>query len=203
MAAAANYSRASGHSPSVLTNPSDADAIARSLDDPHSFEVVFKRHQQAVLKYLRRRVGDDLADELTGETFTRALRQRASYRATHETALPWLYGISVRVVAEHRRAEKRRLRALERLGHRDARPGGYEETGSVAPEIVRALRRLPAGERNAVLLVAWGELSYEETARALDVPIGTVRSRISRARRRLEGSFPLTPMTTSHGEAHA
>lgn len=59
------------------------------------------------------------------------------------------------------------------------------EQASLAPELVRALRRVPAGDRDALLLVVWGELSYEEAATALDVPIGTVRSRIARARKRL------------------
>jgi RNA polymerase sigma-70 factor (ECF subfamily) len=185
---------------------SDAEVIRRSEGDPRSFVVLFERHHGAVRRYLARRVGDELADELAAETFARAFKQRSRFRSEHESGLPWLYGIGGKLIGEHRRAEKRRLRALERLAvMAGADAGGAgAETAVVSPEVFRALRGLPAGERHALLLVAWGELSYQEAARALDVPVGTVRSRIARARKRLEG--PLSSnhlMATVPGEHHA
>lgn len=189
-----------------LAPPSDAEALRRSLSDPRSFVAIFERHHAVVRRYLARRVGDGLADELAGETFARAFKQRSRYQATRDTALPWLFGIAGRVIHEHRRAEKRRLRSLERLcAQRDELSDGGVggEVELLPPDVVRALRRLAPRERDTLLLVAWGELTYEEVAVALGVPVGTVRSRISRARQRLEGSFPAPLMTTVPGDAHA
>ena len=106
-------------------------------------------------------------------------------------ARPWLYGIATNLIGRHRRAEIRQYRALARTGldpvtecfteRADARVSADGESRRLAA----ALAKLPTGHRNALLLVAWGELSYEQAAVALAVPIGTVRSRLSRARGRL------------------
>jgi RNA polymerase sigma-70 factor (ECF subfamily) len=118
----------------------------------------------------------------------RAFRGRERFQAHHESALPWLLGIANHVVGDHRRAERRRLAALSRLAV--ARPEAVEtQLADLTPEIVRRLRRLPAADRDTLLLVVWGELSYAEAATALGVPVGTVRSRIARARARLASSI--------------
>jgi RNA polymerase sigma-70 factor, ECF subfamily len=164
-----------------------------------------RRRPATVARYLGRRVGSDLAEELAAEAWARAFRQRARYGAQHATALPWLYGICGNLIADHRRAERRRLRALERLAAdcgRAQTAGASVELAASAPELVRALRRLPAADRDALLLVAWGELSYEEAASALEVPVGTVRSRIARARRRLAGDADCHPILLT-GETRA
>lgn len=120
--------------------------------------------------------------------FARAFRRPRAFRAEHDSALPWLLGIATHVVADHRRTEKRRLAALQRLtGHREQ---AIEHQDALpAAELVRELRRLAAPDRDALLLVVWGELSYEEAATALGVPIGTVSSRITRARRHLASAI--------------
>ncbi|HWF26060.1 MAG TPA: RNA polymerase sigma factor, partial [Solirubrobacteraceae bacterium] len=110
------------------------------------------------------------------EVFVRAFRRRSAYEPAHATALPWLLGIASNLVGEHRRDERRRLVMLGRLG------GGAPEIvehglGGLAPELVRELRKLSSAERDTLLLVVWGELSYEEAAFALEIPLGTVRSR--------------------------
>jgi RNA polymerase sigma-70 factor (ECF subfamily) len=186
-------------------NVTDAEAIRGSQTHPAVFVVVYERHCDVVFRFLRRRVGDELAEDLAAEAWARAFRQRSRFRPEHETALPWLFGICSNLIADHRRAERRRLRALEQLAgarvreHVDGPADGLSE---LAPELVRALRRLPSADRDALLLVAWGELSYEETAVALGVPIGTVRSRVSRARRRLAGPAERQPVVMT-GESHA
>jgi RNA polymerase sigma-70 factor (ECF subfamily) len=188
----------------MKSNLSDAEAVRRSQLDPETFVVLYDRHGDAVARYLRRRVGGELAEDLAAEAWARAFRQRSRYRAEHETALPWLLGICGNLLADRRRAEARRLRALERLAavqrREDAGPG--ERFAELAPGLARALRKLPEAERDALLLVAWGELSYEETALALDVPVGTVRSRIARARRRLTDAIDRHPVAMT-GETHA
>ena len=158
--------------------------MADSLDRPARFGVLYERHLQRVERYLARRVGSALAEDLTAEVFVRAFRQRGSFRAEHETALPWLLGIACHLVGDHRRAERRRLAALQRLAGTVSAELD-DDLAILAPDLLRKLRRLPAADRDALLLVAWGELSYEETAVALGIPLGTVRSRIARARKRL------------------
>jgi RNA polymerase sigma-70 factor (ECF subfamily) len=187
---------------------SDADAVRQSLREPARFALVYDRYVVAVHAYLRRRVGDEIAEDLTAEAFVRAFRGRTRYRAQHETALPWLLGIASNLIGDHRRAERRRLAMLERLARDTPAADPQRETPGLSPELVRALRRLPAADRDALLLVAWGELSYEETACALAVPIGTVRSRIARARSRLSAiedliAAPVAFPAITQGEHHA
>jgi RNA polymerase sigma-70 factor (ECF subfamily) len=163
---------------------SDAVVIAESVGDPARFGELYGRHVRRVAEYLARRVGSELAEDLTAEVFVRAFRGRAAFRAEHDSALPWLFGIASHLVGDHRRAERRRLVALQRLMS-EAPSSTDDRIGLLTPELVVRLRRLPAGHRDALLLVVWGELSYEEAASALGVSVGTVRSRIARARQRL------------------
>jgi RNA polymerase sigma factor (sigma-70 family) len=157
------------------------------VGDPDRFSVLWERHCVAVARYLARRVGGDLAEDLTAEVFVRGFRARGSYRPQTDSALPWLLGIASHLVGEHRRAERRRLKALELLAA--APEMVVHESAGLAPGLVGELRRLPRVDRDTLLLVVWGELSYEEAATALGVPVGTVRSRIARARRRLMTSL--------------
>lgn len=166
----------------------DAELLARSATDPSEFAGLYERHGLAVRLYVRRRVGSQNADDLAAEVFARAFDARERFRAEHDSALPWLLGIATHVVADHRRTEKRRLAALQRLtGHREQAIEHQDALPSA--ELVRELRRLAAPDRDALLLVVWGELSYEEAATALGVPIGTVSSRITRARRHLASAI--------------
>jgi RNA polymerase sigma factor (sigma-70 family) len=163
---------------------SDLELVRRSVETPAAFAELYDRHGGRVLRYVARRVGVVDAEDIAAEVFVRAYGRRASCRGEHGSALPWLLGVANHVIADHRRVEGRRLALLERLA--ETTPTSVEhEQASLAPQLVRALRRVPAADRDALLLVVWGELSYEEAATALDVPIGTVRSRIARARKRL------------------
>ncbi|MGI8716169.1 MAG: RNA polymerase sigma factor [Solirubrobacteraceae bacterium] len=181
--------------------------LADSVVRPAHFSLFYERHLATVAIFLARRVGSELAEDLTAEVFARAFRSRATFRPDHGTGLPWLLGIANHLVADHRRAERRRLALLQRLqvneAHFDPDPVSRAE-----PELVRQLRRLPAPERDTLLLVVWGELSYAEAASALGVPVGTVRSRIARARQRLTAaigadSSALHPHAADPGDANA
>jgi RNA polymerase sigma factor (sigma-70 family) len=161
----------------------DAQAIGASLAEPEAFAVLFDRHFVAIHGYAQRLVGPDLADEIAAETFTRAFDRRRRYDASREDARPWLLGITANLLRRHWRTEKRRFDAY-------ARSTGWPDgtlTEPVAADLAAALKALPRREREALLLLAWADLSYDEIALALDIPIGTVRSRISRARARLRG----------------
>ncbi len=175
---------------------SDASAIQRSSSQPDAFVVLFDRHFDAIHRYVQRRLGRDLADELASETFTQAFRRRESYDARTTSALPWLYGIAANLVRRHRRTEVRRLRAYAKSG-RDTAVDLDEERvvdrvdadrrGAV---LARELAALSADDRDTLTLFAFGDLTYDEVAQALSVPIGTVASRMSRVRRRLSSRLP-------------
>jgi RNA polymerase sigma-70 factor, ECF subfamily len=173
----------------VMTDPTDAEAISASVDDPRAFELVFDRHFDVVFRYLRRRVGRYRAEELAAETFAQALASAARYDRSYADARPWLFGIAVNLLRHHYRREERELRAYGRTG---TDPLASEEPSlerlhaeASQPVIAAALAELPLIEREALLLYAWAELGYGEIAQALGIPVGTVRSRLNRARGRV------------------
>jgi RNA polymerase sigma-70 factor (ECF subfamily) len=170
----------------------DADLLVRSVTEPPLFGRLYDRRGLAVRRYVARRVGDGAADDLSAEVFVRAFGSRARFRAEHESALPWLLGIANNVIADHRRVERRRLTALQRLAGEASGAMELSRDG-LSEELVAALRALPARERDTLLLVVWGELTQEEAASALGVPIGTVSSRITKARQRLSDSLRSKP----------
>jgi len=175
-----------------MDSESDAVVISASLDDPARFGQLFDRHATVVFRYLVRRVGIDAAEGLLGDVFRVGFEKRGTYDCDRPNARPWLYGIATNLIAHHRRSEARRIHATVRLLVRH--PPSDDPTDHVAarldaidswPRVAQALTHLPDEERDALLLYAWEELSYDEIATALGVPIGTVRSRINRARQRL------------------
>jgi DNA-directed RNA polymerase specialized sigma24 family protein len=93
----------------------DTELIAASLAEPTRFAELFDRHFPAIHRYLRRRVGPELADDLAAETFTQAFGQRHRYRPKYPDAAAWLYGTAANLLRQHSRAEQRRLRAYARL----------------------------------------------------------------------------------------
>ena len=172
---------------------SDASIVAVSLAAPEAFGALFDRHARTLYRYLVRRIGPDEADSLLGEVFRIAFEKRSTYELDRENARPWLYGIATNLVAKHRRSEARRIRASARLiaQRRPEEDGGEDriaaamDAADLWPRMADAVTELPEGERDALLLFVWEELGYDEIATALGVPIGTVRSRLNRARMRL------------------
>jgi RNA polymerase sigma factor (sigma-70 family) len=159
----------------------DAEAIARSLRRPAAFEAVFERHFAVLFRYLRRRVGADAAEDLVAETFTRAFAARASFDASYADARPWLFGIATNVLRAYLRSRTGMAPAA-----REPDEASDVEARLDAAAAVGALRALPPEQREVLLLVAVAESTYEETAQALGIQVGTVRSRMSRARARLQ-----------------
>ena len=195
----ANFLREDYDIQSVIQEIEDADLIERSVEEPALFARDYERHRDRVLGYVARRVGVSAAEDLAAEAFVRAFRGRARCRCDHGTALPWLLGVANNVIADHRRLEKRRLRTIAGLVRET--PEIVEHFDSaVAPELADALRRLPVEERDALLLVVWGELSYQEAATALDIRTGTLGSRVFRARKRL--SEALEPRWSRFARSH-
>ena len=173
-----------------MSSPSDAEVMGRSLGDPEAFGLIYDRHAATLLRFLGRRVGAKVAEGLLGELFRIAFERRKIFDASRESALPWLYGIGSNVLLKHRRAEARRLHANARMAGgleaADRRAGAAALDARVLfPRVANAIEALPDDEREALLLFAWEELPYQSVAEALDLPIGTVRSRLNRARAHL------------------
>jgi RNA polymerase sigma factor (sigma-70 family) len=185
-----------GNDPSMGETRSDAELIGRASRKPELFGVVFDRHFATIHRYLERRVGRDGADELAGEVFRIAFEQRRRFRPVHESALPWLYGLATNLLLKRWRGDARAARALARLQaaslNGDGELEAAEDRLSMAQtrtQLLEALAGLEPGDRDVVVLVAWEELTYEEVASALDIPLGTVRSRLNRARRAFRELF--------------
>ncbi|MFI2713177.1 RNA polymerase sigma factor [Micromonospora sp. NPDC018662] len=167
--------------------PTDGELIRRSRTEPERFAPLFDRHAVAVHRYLARRIGPP-ADDLLAETFLVAFRRRAGYRPDVGVR-PWLFGIATNLLRRHVRSEERRYRALARLSATESTPPVTEDAidrldaQALRRDLASALASLHRRDRDVLLLTAWADLSYEQIAAVLDVPVGTVRSRLHRARR--------------------
>ncbi|MEW9547156.1 RNA polymerase sigma factor [Nonomuraea sp. NPDC050783] len=178
----------------------DAEVIRRSERAPEVFADLFDRHAPALRRYVARRLGPALADDIVSDAFLAAFRRRHRYDASHPDARPWLYGIAARLISRHRRVEVRLYRALVRSGADEiAEPYTERVDDRIAAQqagLAGALAELSPGDREVLLLVAWADMSYDDVARALDIPAGTVASRLHRARAKtrqaLGGSHPAT-----------
>jgi RNA polymerase sigma-70 factor (ECF subfamily) len=174
----------------------DGEVIAASMTDPAAFSHVFDRHFDAIHRYLYRRVGPQVADELAAETFVQALGDRERFDGRAD-ARPWLYGIAANLLRHHRRDERRALLAYARAGIDPIVQGGEDAIVDRADalasgrRVALALASLRDDDRDVLLLFAWADLSYEAIGAALGIPIGTVRSRLHRARRRCRELLPV------------
>lgn len=173
----------------------DAELIESSLTDPESFAALFDRYSGMLYRYVSRRLGPEAAEDVVGETFLAAFGGRHRYDLSRPDARPWLFGIATKLVARHHRAEAARYRALRRSPVDGPAEGPAERVAAgvtasaVRPALAAALAALPRKDRDALLLVAWGDLTYEQVGDALGVPVGTVRSRLHRARRKVRAAL--------------
>jgi RNA polymerase sigma factor (sigma-70 family) len=173
----------------------DGEVMRASVDDPAAFQVVFDRYHSRIFSYLAGRVGPTDAEDLASDVFVAAFRQRAKFRNDAVSAGPWLYGIAANLARRHYRSSARRRRAY---GRAPSGGGVWFDPDAVAhidaERRVRSLRdelnRLRSKDREVLFLYALADLSYAEIAEALDIPIGTVRSRLSRIRERLRNLLP-------------
>jgi RNA polymerase sigma factor (sigma-70 family) len=183
---------------------SDADLIEASLADPELFTAIFDRYADEILRYVHARLGPDLAQDVMAETFLAAFRYRGRYDRAQGDARPWLYGIAIRQIGKHRRAEARRIRLLksaltaqeqaaEDFGERAAERVTAERLG---PRLATVLAGLSRQDRELLLLVAWAGLSYTEAAAATSSTVSAVKARLHRirvrTRRELGGTNPMS-----------
>lgn len=188
----------------------DAEIITASLHDPERFAAVFDRHAPHIQRYLARRLGAQIADDLVTETFLIAFGKRARYDTAYRNARPWLYGIATNLVGQRHREEVREYRLRAALGPPDdqachAERVAAQVTAQAMNELLAsALAALSSGDRDVLLLIAWEGLSYEEVGAALDIPLGTVRSRLNRARKKVRAKLghsenALSEEVSNHG----
>jgi RNA polymerase sigma factor (sigma-70 family) len=185
----------------VMSSEPDASVLSRSIDQPDCFALLFDRHFAQVYRFLRRRLGDELAGELAAETFLQAFGSRRRFTGDEASVLAWLYGIAANLVRMNHRTEERRLRAYARAA---AALSAYEpaiavedrlDAEALGPALALALAGLSPALREVLVLHAWAELSNEEIAEALGCSSAAVRTRLSRARSRLAAGLGV-PITT-------
>ena len=157
-----------------------------------AFGHLFHEHAQAVYAFCARRTGDlTLAEDLTSITFLEAWRRRERLPSAAANALPWLLGVATNVVRNATRARRRYQAFLERLPTPIAFPPAEDRavaravTEARLKDALDAISGLSEREQEVVMLVLWSDLSYEQAAATLEIPVGTVQSRLSRARTKL------------------
>ena len=182
----------------------DAAIIAESLADPERFAVLYDRYAGQLYRYAGRRLGHADAEDMVAATFLAAFRARSRFDTARLDARPWLFGILTKELAKQHRKERARLRAIARACTEASDAGHAEAVAddvtawAARQQLAKALAVLAPADRSVLLLIAWCDLTYDEVAQALAIPIGTVRSRLNRARRKvrdaLGGSDPTKEM---------
>ena len=186
---------------------SDGALWDRAVDgDPEAFGQLFDRHARSVYNHCFRRTASWAdAEELTSAVFVEAWRRRHDLRPIGESARPWLLGVANNLLRNHRRSLRRQRAALARLpGPAPAPDPADDVAGRLADErqmrrVLALVERLPRRDQEVLALCAWSELTYLEAATVLDVPVGTVRSRLARARARLAELERNPPSRTDTG----
>ncbi|MGP4021507.1 RNA polymerase sigma factor [Saccharopolyspora sp. 5N708] len=184
----------------------DAAIIQRSMQDSDRFAAIFDRHAAAIHRYLARRIGPELADDLVADTFLAAFGNRERYDLGRRDARPWLYGIATKLVSQHRRAEERAYRhrgavvpTTDEACHAE-RVATQVTAQAMGQQLGAALAALSQRDRDVLLLIAWEDLTYDEVAAALKIPVGTVRSRLNRARKKTRALLELPAHASTPGK---
>jgi len=182
---------------------SDGELWDRAVGgDAASFGTLFERHARSVYNHCFRRTASWAdAEELVSAVFVEAWRRRREVRPAHESARPWLLGVANNLLRNHRRSLGRYRAALARLPATGDQPDPADDVaGRLAHEhqmrrVLDLVEQLPRRDQEVLALCAWSELTYPEAAAVLGVPVGTVRSRLARARARLAGNAGISPDT--------
>jgi RNA polymerase sigma-70 factor (ECF subfamily) len=175
----------------------DNKVIERSVGSPEEFAALFDRHAVKVHRYAARPISPQVADDIVSETFLVAFDKRTTFDLNVVHALPWLLGIATTLLKQQARREAIAWKGMVAEIAADVVPDAIELAGArmdaerSVKRITTALRRLSPGDRDVVLLYAWGDLDYAGIALALDIPVGTVRSRLNRARRLLRSALDI------------
>lgn len=167
----------------------DSDLIRRSSEDPQAFAALYDKYARAVHRYAATRAGESVAEDVMSQTFLIAYEGLDSFDHRWEDARPWLFGIATNLLRRHHRTEARRLKAFAEAAGRGSYDDGTDrvaerlDAAAATSNLAAAMRTLSPPDRECLLLYAWADLTYEGIALATGVPVGTVRSRLNRARR--------------------
>ncbi|WP_424467842.1 RNA polymerase sigma factor [Pseudoclavibacter helvolus] len=187
----------------------DSQIIERSRAEPAAFAELYDRHHRLVHRYAARRTNAEIADDVMSETFLVAFEQRSRFDTTRGEVRSWLLGIATTLLRKHRRLEAREWRSFTAADAAAAAEDGdftsaaeaRLDAGARMRNLGGAIASLSKGDRDALLLYALGELDYEGVAAALGIPVGTVRSRLNRARRKLQRATELQERRHPRGQA--
>ncbi len=179
--------------------------------DPRAFEILFDRYADFIYNFVFRRTGNwDVAEETVASVFAEAWRQRHRVETYEGSIRPWLTGVALNLIRRHWRQADRRLRASLRLvidrDHSDHAADVAERLDAERRmvQIMAKLGALPTDQREVIELWAFEKMSYEEISYVVSVPVGTVRSRLHRARARLEetsGTVPALRASTADSQS--
>ena len=171
----------------------DAALIAASLTDAAAFAAVFDRHWPAIHRWCVSRAGP-AGEDLAAETFRIAFDDRARFDPRYDDARPWLYGIATNELRHHfRRSARRGELPVAREGDFTEDALGRVEARALGPGARRKPSAAsPAATATRCCCTPGPSLTYTEIARATGIPVGTVRSRIHRARTRLRAHLDRT-----------
>ncbi len=194
-----------------LEGLSDADLWERvTAHDGEAFAVLFDRHSNKVYNHCFRRSAEwSMAKDLTSVVFLEAWRKRRQVRLHGDSVLPWLLAVANNCLRNAERSRRRYHRLLAKLSRpEDTPPLDAQASDRVDDEVAMrrlllVFRQLNTEDQEVIALCDWSGLSYEEAATALDIPVGTVKSRLSRARTRLRALMDLAgagrESSTEHG----
>lgn len=171
-----------------MDTDTDDGLLARSARDPEAFEMLVGRMSGALHAYLARRA-PAVADDLLADLWLQAFSSRKSFDPDRGTARTWLFGVARNILAAHWRRVDREQR-LPSVEERNSDPWHAVDqrldAAAVGPLLRQTMADLPHVERELLLLVAWEQLSPTEAAAVVGIPPGTARSRLHRARSRLQ-----------------
>jgi RNA polymerase sigma factor (sigma-70 family) len=166
-----------------------------SAGESAAFGELYDRHANGIYNYCFRRCANwATAEDLTATVFLEAWRKRRKVVFDRDDAvLPWLYVVAGNVVRNEARRHRRLARFLGTLA--GGEPAARDTAERVAEEvrmrgILAAVKELPRREQDVLALCVFADLTYEQVALALGIPIGTVRSRLARARNHLRELSP-------------
>ncbi|WP_245644651.1 RNA polymerase sigma factor [Nocardioides jensenii] len=179
-----------------MTELSDGELVDElRRGEGSSLGILFDRYADRIYNHCFRRTASwDTAQDATSTVFLEAWRGRERVVLHEDSALPWLYGIATNVCRNLTRKQRRHLAAVARLHGESDTPDHAEAVADRLDDerrmaaVLAAHDALPRRDQDVLSLVVWSGLSYEQAAVALGIPVGTVRSRLSRARRRLSAA---------------
>ncbi|WP_232679949.1 RNA polymerase sigma factor [Nocardioides sp. R-C-SC26] len=171
-------------------------AAAFRAGDRGAVAEAFDRHADRIYRHCFRITGSRAdAEDATASTFLEVWRHRDRIVVHDDSVLPWLYGVATNVCRNLLRGHRRQVRLSGRMPVEVVADPAEEVEARVDAEarmreVLVEVSRLPRREQDVLALVVWSGLDYAAAAAALGVPVGTVRSRLSRARARLSRDQP-------------